>query len=49
MVGGLGELEQLFRFFVPLLGLTAQLGFGQGDDGDFRRGEKGVDENEYDQ
>ena len=46
IVRGLGELEQLFRLFVPLLGLLSQLGLGQGDDGDLRRGEKGVDEDE---
>ena len=44
IVRGLGELEELFRLFIALVGLLAQLGLGQGDNGDLRRGEKGVDE-----
>ena len=49
IVGGLHELEQRARLFVALLGLMAQLGLRQRDDGDLRRGEKGVDGDKYDQ
>ena len=49
-VGGVGgQLEHQFRFLVPLLGHFADLVVVQGDNGDFRRGEKRVDENQHDQ
>ena len=44
-VGGVGgELEHLLGFFVPLLRHLVQLGVVERDDGDFRRGKKGVEE-----